>query len=114
MFLSGRTSPETYGEIVSWDNDSDASELMMLGIGIQPGEGLLVLEIQERILGFLLRCTELILHDLLPFKPASSSKQLPLPPPILSLVQGDAEWPTVSAIVAQAPYGVPIEFDFQK
>jgi hypothetical protein len=114
MFLSGRTSPETYGEIVSWDEDSDAFEQMMLGIAIQPGEGLLVLEIQDRIQGFLLRCTELILHDLLPFKPASSSKQLPLPPPILSTSHGDAEWPTVSAIVTQAPYSLPIQFNFQK
>ena len=54
MLLTGETSPATYGQLLSWDDDPDAWDLYMSQIGFQPGEGLLVMEMQERLLRFLL------------------------------------------------------------
>ena len=113
MLLSGQTSPETYGKIIAWDKVSDAFEMMMIGIGVQPGEGLLVLEIQEKILRFLVRCAEIILHDLVPRNFRNPSKPISLLEPP-SLHHTDAEWASVAATVAELPYRVPMQFDFSR
>lgn len=66
MHLSGQTKPETYGRISSWKEDPESSYKWVTGVGAQPGDGLVILEVQRRILRFLLECTHLVLHDLLP------------------------------------------------
>ena len=85
---------------------------MIYGIGFQAGEGLLVLEVQQKILGFLVRCAENILHDLLPLKPHGS-----IHPPLLtpaSITEHNTQWPSVAATLAEAPYRVPVQFDFAR
>jgi hypothetical protein len=65
MLLTGETSPETYGRLLSWDDDDNAWDLYTSQIGFQPGEGLIVMEIQDRLLRFLVQCAETIVNDLL-------------------------------------------------
>lgn len=109
MLLSGQTSPESYGKLLGWD---EYPEMINSGLGLEPGRGLLVLEIQEKILHFLVRCAEIILDDLLKnnsSKPSVQSSLLHLPP-LLS----EGEWPSVAAAVSEAPYRVPIQFDISR
>ena len=74
IFFCGFLVPEGYGNLFAWQEipfaftDDDAFELMWSGIGWQPGDRLVILEIQETVLRFLVQCAELILHDLLPLK----------------------------------------------
>ena len=111
MLLTGETSPTTYGRLLSWD-DPDAWDLYMSQIGFQPGEGLLAMEIQERLLRFLVQCAEAIVNDLLQQKqPDINSSQLP--PPI-SEVNTDTEWPSITAAIAETPYRVPLQFDLAR
>jgi len=49
MLFHGRTTPDTYGALVSWDDDEDAFDNMYNGVGMHPGHGLQALEIQQRI-----------------------------------------------------------------
>jgi len=84
---------------------------LLTGAGMAPGEGLLVLEIQEKILNFLLQCASIIVHDLQ--ITARLSVPLTLPPPSFN-IPSEINWPSVTASVATAPYRVPAQFDFPR
>ncbi|CAJ2513942.1 Uu.00g020610.m01.CDS01 [Anthostomella pinea] len=45
MYLARQTSPETYGQLVSWDDNDQAFDLMHNQIQFSPGDGLLVLDV---------------------------------------------------------------------
>lgn len=126
MFFCGMLVPEAYGSLSSWDEepfgftDYDAFRLLLSGVGWHPGDGLLIMEIQETILGFLVQCAELILRDLLPLKVPShrtslysskpSKPQQPPPPPITP-IPSEATWASVASATVEAPYRVPVQFD---
>lgn len=60
LCLEGSTVEE-YGKFLDWNVDPEqATTLMVHRRHFTPGEGLQVLEIQERIYPFLIRCCELI------------------------------------------------------
>ena len=96
MVLLGQTTPTTYGRLISWDDDESAFDMMSRGVGIQPGEGLLTLEIQQRKLQFIRACVQTILEDLpitdlrLPVEPEHGKQS------IVRNVQGDSEWPSLA------------------
>ena len=75
MLLSGQENHQAYGRMISWEEDDEAFDMMSSGIGLQPGEGLQILEIQQRKMTFLQRCAEIILQDL-PTKDLSVPKQI--------------------------------------
>jgi hypothetical protein len=65
LMLNGFTeNTHEYGELVSWDDEPDASDWYSTQKQFMPGEGLLVLEAQRKILAFLERCCRLILLDI--------------------------------------------------
>ncbi|CAD6586423.1 MAG: hypothetical protein ASARMPREDX12_002366 [Alectoria sarmentosa] len=64
MLLTGQSTRYTYGTIVSWSQNKDAAQDMYVGRGFHLGEGLLLLEIQDKLMSFLVRCTELLLQDM--------------------------------------------------
>ncbi|KAI9879339.1 MAG: hypothetical protein M1830_008799 [Pleopsidium flavum] len=112
MLLSGQTTPEAYGQLVAWDQNDEAFDCLMSGIGFHPGHGLQVLEIQQEILRFLVQCCHLILHDL----PSSSltDQSVPVQPEPLSISRDETEWPSLAFIAAEAPYRVPAHLDFRR
>jgi hypothetical protein len=112
MLLTGKTTPETYGSIISWEEEPDAFALMMTEIGVQPGDGLVVLEIQDRLLQFLVHCAELVLHDLLQNVNVSPSRQVSVILPLQATAE--TEWPSIAVALAEVPYRVPIEFDMSR
>ena len=80
------------------------------GQGVLPGIGILIMTIQERILSFLLRCAELILHDL-PLEDSS----VPLQSNPGEVTPGnEIEWGSLSVEVLEAAYRVPPKFDVSR
>ena len=80
------------------------------GQGVLPGIGVLIMTIQERTLSFLLRCAELILHDL-PLEDSS----VPLQPNPGEVTSGnEIEWGSLSVEVLEAAYRVPPKFDVSR
>ena len=96
------TSAEHYGEMVPLDSDSTRESLFR--VTPQPGDGLLLLEIQSTLLQFLLRCAKAVLHD------SPTPQNLPTAP----LDIFDAEWPSVVDQVAEIPYRLPVECDISR
>jgi hypothetical protein len=109
MFLDGEDI-ETYGRMVAWDDDDSAFDLMMSQRAFQPGEALLILEIQEKVLHFLVQWSQLVLHDIAaadlvdayPVKPA-------LDPP-----KSTEEWSSIATLAKEAPYRLPAQLDINR
>lgn len=55
---------KNYGKLVAWSESPDDFEWMTKQKQCIPGEGLLILEIQERLLTFLVQCCSQLLHDI--------------------------------------------------
>ena len=112
MLLLGQKSASTYGRLIPWDEDDTAFTKMSDGIGVQPGEGLLILEIQERKLSFLRSCAETILQDL-PLHDTAIPVQ-PSPATLLTNGLENSEWPSLSKEILEAPYSIPDQYDVER
>ncbi|CAF9938008.1 MAG: hypothetical protein HETSPECPRED_000739 [Heterodermia speciosa] len=112
MLLLGQKSASSYGRLISWDDDDTAFDKMSTGIDIQPGEGLLILEIQERKLGFLRSCAESILQDL-PLQDTTVPVQ-PSPVSLVTTGLDNSEWPSLSKEILEAPYSIPDQYDVER
>ncbi|CAG7922377.1 unnamed protein product [Penicillium olsonii] len=65
MILNGvNGDSHEYRRLVSLDEEPDAFDWMMSGKQFFPGEGLLILEAQERLLEFLIQCSSGLLHEI--------------------------------------------------
>ena len=111
ILLRGQTTPNTYGRLVAWDDDDEAFDLMHTGIGFHPGYGLQVLETQQEVLRFLVKCCYLILHDM----PVESltSNDVPVQPEQPLPLRDESEWPSLAAMASEAPYRVPAHLNFE-
>ncbi|KAF2083683.1 hypothetical protein K490DRAFT_51025 [Saccharata proteae CBS 121410] len=109
MMFAGRTTKETYGELVAWDGGYvpwyNTAE------GAMPGVGLHILVIQHRILHFLFSCCTLIMHD--KTKVELLGQHIPSQPEPPQLLLGEAQWQFQEVISAEAPYRVrpPLDLD---
>jgi hypothetical protein len=102
MCLHGQRSPKSYGSLVL----GDEGDKIQQALRFEPAVGLLVLEIQERILDFLVKCCRLILHDI-DFDQLDLIETKPDPPQIRYALSV----PTVTAMAEIAPYRVPQKLD---
>lgn len=113
MLLTGQNTLETYGRMLSWDEDPEAFDMMSTGVGIQPGEGLIAMEIQKRKLEFLLESAQIILQGVnadannLPPRPGEEEKRD-------LLARNEADWPSLTVEMLEAPYRVPDRFEVSK
>ncbi|QSZ29954.1 hypothetical protein DSL72_004472 [Monilinia vaccinii-corymbosi] len=119
LFLDG-DKVETYGRLVSWEEDETAADLMFTERQFSPGDGLKALELQEKIYPFLIKCCELILHDLaqsgalldgnIPTGITLESTITPEPtsPSVTEIL------PSLASISAEAPYRLPANIDFER
>ncbi|KAI8961145.1 hypothetical protein F5Y11DRAFT_240830 [Daldinia sp. FL1419] len=111
MRFTGRDGPDTYGELVSWEDDPDAHQRLHRRRDVSPGEGLWILEIQDRLYRFLLDTCKSILRD---FGTEDEQRQTvsESPAPITKL-KGDV---ATSLLFSQyeSIYHVPREFDIQR
>lgn len=132
MMFANRKTPEDYGEIFVWD-DKDVQEAsrwtkagrikdwpnkdnphgwFLCGKGLLPGPGLLVLEIQEGILHFLLQVCKHILQDIPDDKLTSNMYSIqPLMTLPMETVDGFASF---AVMAAEAPYRLPANMDLPR
>ena len=115
MLLSGQRTAQTYGQLVSWEDHDEAFDWMHSGFQFQPGDGLLVLERQQEILRFLVKCCHLLTQDM----PVSSLVDTsiavqPEPEPILPRPTNEGQYQSLTAVAAEAPYRVPAHLDLQR
>ncbi|KAL8944455.1 MAG: hypothetical protein Q9211_000597 [Gyalolechia sp. 1 TL-2023] len=111
MLLAGQNTQYTYGRMISWDEDAEAFDMMSSGIGLQPGEGLQVMEIQQRKMDFLQKCTELVLQDL-PLRDLGIPKQ-PAPADDCLAIRA-SEWPSLTQEIEEAPYRLQDALDMTR
>jgi hypothetical protein len=117
MILNGVDEPNKgdYGRLVVWQGPETAGEdcdYAPLFRQFHPGMGLLVLEVQERLLTFLLDVCGMILHDM-PQDSWITDAFLIQPEPEL---KADTKSSTslLAVLAAQAPYRVPAHIDLDK
>jgi hypothetical protein len=107
MYFHKKGSVDKYGELVSWDDDEDAFENLINGVGMSPGHGLKALEIQQRLWEFLLAWSLSLLHDIeFPIMAEIS----PNPGPPSSMV--DVTSLQIAAL--EAPYRIPAHLDLAR
>ncbi|KAF8981883.1 hypothetical protein BGZ46_002175 [Entomortierella lignicola] len=112
MMFIGRNTPETYGQLYSWDDHEDAATWLFTQKGMHPGYGLQTLEVQERIYHFLLECCLQILHDKPRESLAIDDSPIEPEPPALSIVEGGMN--SLAAVAAMAPFRLPASIDFAR
>lgn len=113
MTLNGMAQQEDYGKLVAWADHEDAFDWMHTRKQFLPGEGLLILEFQERLLEFLIDCCKSILHDI-PMDQVTSDKFPIQPEPPFKEPLDAAGFSTLSIMAKEAPYRPPAKLDLQK
>ena len=106
MLLAGQKQAETYGKIVPLLNTQLHEDYLTNHcIHFNPTGGLLVLEVQRRLLRFLVECCHLILRDVPPATLTGLTlPELPEPEPLLTK---DTSYLQLTQVSAEAPYRVP-------
>ena len=108
MLLIGQDTEATYGRMIAFKIGDEAFEKLDSGIGFQPGEGLQVLEVQQRKMHFLVKCVETILQGQISVdgpvhcEPSLCEDSFPVPNP---------DWPSISQTMEDSQYNVPERFD---
>ncbi|RAL09768.1 uncharacterized protein BO97DRAFT_472253 [Aspergillus homomorphus CBS 101889] len=107
--FTGRTTPETYGELLHWDDLPPAFDWMHTQREVHPGLGLVGLEIQEKLYSFLVKCCMQLLceytcKDLL-------KDDLPVQPEPLAMSTGGAGLNLLAVVAAEALFRLPANLD---
>lgn len=112
MMLNG-VEDERYGQLLSWDDHPEAFTWMHEQQQFNPGDGLLVLEIQERVLSFLVKCCKNLFHDIPPEKLLSDE----FPPQPMPELKPPAETDTLDSralMREEEAYRVPARLDMSR
>jgi len=111
IILNGATDRDRYGELLAWDDHPDAFEWTRTQKQFQPGDALLALEIQERILGFLLSCSMSILNDTAADALVSGVYPIKPEPPMKTGARAKS-FESLVDTAAETPYRLPARIDF--
>ena len=107
------TSAKDYGELRNGLYDRAVADLMTSGVQFYAGVALRALEVQDRLMPFLVSCSSQILHEIL--ENALLSSQYPTQPE--PLPQSDVQsvgFHSVSIMREEAPYRLPIKIDLAR
>lgn len=111
MTMDGELGENEYGRLVprAWDSDWLEGDKKQ----ISPGEGLLILEAQEKLLAFLVDCCHQILHDIT--EPGMLNDRFPVMcEPCLKMDTEVNGFDSLAIMAAEAPYRVPAKLDFDR
>ncbi|KAF1951014.1 hypothetical protein CC80DRAFT_528569 [Byssothecium circinans] len=95
MMFTNRSTPETYGELVSWDDNEDAFFLM-----------------QEKIMHFLVDCCKQIMHDI-PVSDLASDK-FPTQPAVTLAKDTVDGFDSLAIMASETPYRPPASMDLER
>jgi hypothetical protein len=110
MVLNGVKPHEEYGKVMAWGDHPDAFDWMHTRKQFLPGEGLLILESQQRVLNFLVKCCQLILHEI-PFANLTTDTFPCKQEPRLKAESDSVGFVSLAAMADEAPYRVPFQLD---
>lgn len=110
MIFTGAHDANNYGRLMSWDDHPDAFEWMTTRKHPQPGEGLLILEAQQRLMEFLVAAAKQILHD----TPEDAILDHPLQTEPLSLSENEVGFASLAVMASEGPYRVPAQLSFAR
>lgn len=113
LILNDATEVDAYGKLLAWDDHPDAFDWMCSRKQFLPGEGLLILEAQQRLLRFLVQCCRLILHDMMDETITSDTYPI-LPAPQLKTEAEVEGFDSLAVMAAEAPYRVPQRLDLAR
>lgn len=114
MILNGVAgNHRDYGKLVAWEEHPDAFNWMTKQKQFIPGEGLMILEAQERLLTFLVRCCLELLHDI-PQSTLTSGSFPILPEPQLKPEREINGFDSLIVMATEAPYRVPAQLDLHR
>ncbi|KAM3504436.1 hypothetical protein MY10362_003556 [Beauveria mimosiformis] len=113
MVLHGATTADGYGKLIAWDDHEDAFEWMTTRKQFLPGEGLLVLEVQARIMKLLVDCCHQILHDISATDMIGDAYAIQPEPPLKT--DNDASgFASLAVMAAEAPFRLPERLDLAR
>ncbi|KAL8969865.1 MAG: hypothetical protein Q9183_001793 [Haloplaca sp. 2 TL-2023] len=107
MHLSGRKSEKRYGQLERWEIANEAEQTLKEGIGIEPGEGIDVLEKQATLLNFLVNCAKLILPDITQGRVDAIAEQEVSPSPKSSISHQSSNNSPLDVLI-EAPFRLPV------
>ncbi|KAL1591721.1 hypothetical protein SLS60_011720 [Paraconiothyrium brasiliense] len=107
MYFHKKGSVDSYGQLVSWEDDEDAFENMINGVGMHPGHGLKALEIQQRLWAFLVAWSLSLLHDI---ESPTTTDLSPNPGPPTSM----ADITSLQITALEASYRIPAHLDLAR
>ncbi|KAI0449642.1 hypothetical protein F5B21DRAFT_493527 [Xylaria acuta] len=113
MVLHGARDAGEYGRLLSWDDHPDAFDWMVSRKQYLPGEGLLVLGAQEKLLRFLVDCCSQILAEI----PAEDLTAPTFPvqsEPRLKTEKESTGVESLAVMALEAPYRVPAKLDLKR
>ncbi|PIA88908.1 hypothetical protein CB0940_07670 [Cercospora beticola] len=110
MLFNGKRTEAEYGRLLHWNDHPDAGQWCCTRKHMQPGEGLLILESQDRTMDFLVKCARNILHDISEESLLDYPAQ-PAPPPITDQESGLA---SLALMKAEAPYRIPAHLSWDR
>lgn len=110
IILNGTTRDEEYGKLLAWEEHEDAFDWMHTRRQFLPGEGLLILEAQDRLLEFLIACCQLILHDIPAGELVSNIHPIEHEPPRKATIDNSGA-ASLAVMAEEAPYRSPSDLD---
>ncbi|CAH0044960.1 unnamed protein product [Clonostachys solani] len=113
MILHKISDREKYGTLLAWNEHKDTFEWMKTRSQFLPGEGLLVLEAQERLMEFLVKVCKIILHDI-PAESLVGGDSVIQPEPHLKRNAEIDGFESFAAMAAERPYRLPAEISFDQ
>ena len=110
MVLAGQVSSQTYGNFMRIDSEEHLTNWYQHRFRFfPPMHGITILEVQQKILQFLVDCCRQILHDI-PFEDLTNSTFAIQPePPAIAVAE--TSYTQLATIAAEAPYRVPSRLD---
>lgn len=115
MVMNGVTDDREYGKLISWEENTDACVWACTMKQFLPGMGLMVMEVQQRLLHFLLLCCQQIMHEISPDDLPTTGEYSPSPPaPVAVENNGDSSIVSVATLTAEAPYQLPAKLDLAR
>ncbi|PHH92870.1 hypothetical protein CDD83_4013 [Cordyceps sp. RAO-2017] len=114
MILNGVTVEEEYGRLLNWEDHEDAFDWMHTRKQFLPGEGLMILEAQSRLLEFLVQCCRQILHDIPAGDLVGDAYPVQPEPQLKAPNDSTGLLTSLSVLAEEAPYRAPEKLDLDK
>lgn len=116
MMLNGSPAedrPSKYGELISWADWKGAHKLQAQRREFSAGGGLLILEVQDRLMRFLADVSRILMQDI-PARRLLTDASALQPEPPLRTARATEGYGTLTTTLDEVPYRVPARLDFRR